>query len=130
MKILLDSDYLVENLRNNSVFPRFETLFLSHEVMVSDVTILEVFIGFASMPDRVKRHNQIQSLRTILKFVTMVDIKSIERIYGKTRKQLRKKPIGGNDTILASQALYHDYTILKQHQAFRPCRGPKSLTMD
>ena len=112
MKILIDSDYLIENLRNNSVYPQIETLFYSHQVYVSDITILEVFFGFALMPDKVRRKNQIKSLKTVLKFVTMLDIKGIEKIYGKTRKQLKKNPIGGNDTILASQALYEGCAIL------------------
>ena len=115
MRFLIDSDYIIEVLRGkNQIWPSIDGLLENSKIHVSDISILEIYFGFASMDDRREKSKQKKTLHRILKYVTLVDIKDIETIYAKVRKKLylSRLEIGAHDMILASQALHFNLTLI------------------
>ena len=117
MEYLLDTNICIYIIKKKpvSVFERFKNT-MAGSICVSSLTVAELQYGIMKSSDPEKNQKALDKFLTPLEILDFDSKATIE--YGKIRTELEKKgmPIGPLDTLIASQALSSNLTLVTNNE--------------
>ena len=113
MKFLLDTNICIYMIKNNppEIRRRFQNITLG-DIYISSVTVAELQYGVEKSIAKEKNTLALEAFLLPL-VITPFDLDSAIA-YSKIRTILERQgtPIGGMDTLIAAQAIAHDFTLV------------------
>jgi tRNA(fMet)-specific endonuclease VapC len=113
MKFLLDTNICIYMIKNNppEIRRRFQNITLG-DIYISSVTVAELQYGVEKSAAKEKNTSALEAFLLPL-VIAPFDLNSAI-VYGKIRAILERQgtPIGGMDTLIAAQAIAHDFTLV------------------
>ncbi len=125
-KYLLDSDWAIFYLRGKEQFVKAVDNYRKEGIAISVISVAELYEGVFRSPK--PEEKEIILINFLDGFNTINITKSIARLFGKRRAELKKKQLTVNnfDLLIACTAEYYNLTILtnnRKHYEMMPGVG-------